>query len=85
MEKVLEVSGNEIKQIVESTEGLVLVDFWAAWCGPCRVLGPTLESIANESEDVTLLKVNVDEGDNSKAASEYGVKGIPAVFVFKKG
>ena len=62
----------------------VLVDFWAVWCGPCRMLTPTIESIASEYEGkVKVAKVNVDE--NQQLAAKYGIMSIPTVMIFNEG
>ena len=62
----------------------VVVDFWAEWCGPCRMIGPALEELSVEYEGkVKIVKVNVDE--NSQSPSQLGVRGIPALFLFKNG
>jgi thioredoxin 1 len=62
----------------------VVVDFWAEWCGPCKQIGPALEELSNEyAGKVKIVKVNVDENPNSPA--QMGVRGIPALFLFKGG
>jgi thioredoxin 1 len=62
----------------------VLVDFWAEWCGPCKMIGPALEEISDElGEKVTIAKINIDE--NPEAPSKYGVRGIPTMLLFKNG
>ncbi|HEY0112991.1 MAG TPA: thioredoxin TrxA [Allosphingosinicella sp.] len=62
----------------------VLVDFWAEWCGPCRMIAPALEEISNElGEQVTVAKLNID--DNPDAPAKYGVRGIPTMILFKNG
>lgn len=61
----------------------MLVDFWAGWCAPCRMLGPVLEQLAADRPDVTVVKVNVDE--NMSLAAAYGVESIPLLLVFKDG
>jgi thioredoxin 1 len=62
----------------------VLVDFWAEWCGPCRMIGPALEEISDELGDkVTIAKINIDE--NPDAPGRYGVRGIPTMILFKGG
>ena len=62
----------------------VLVDFWAEWCGPCKMIGPSLEEISEElGDDVTILKLNIDEHPDTPA--KYGVRGIPTMILFKDG
>lgn len=69
---------------VLSAEGPVLVDFWAEWCGPCKMIGPALEEISDElGEKVTIAKLNIDE--NPDAPGRYGVRGIPTMILFKNG
>ncbi len=63
--------------------GKVVVDFYADWCGPCKMLGPVLENISKNYEDVNFVKVNVD--DNEELAAEFGIMSIPAVFMLKDG
>ncbi len=64
-------------------EGLVLLDFYADWCGPCKMISPVLDQVASENDDFKVVKVNVDE--NIGLAQQYGVQGIPALFVLKDG
>lgn len=61
--------------------GVTVVDFWAPWCGPCRMIVPMLEEIGEELPNVKILKINVD--DNTDIASDYGIQSIPTVFIFK--
>jgi thioredoxin 1 len=73
---------NFTAEVLES-EQPVLVDFWAPWCGPCRVVAPVLEEIASERQDLRIVKLNVDE--NQQTAAQYGVMSIPTMIVFKHG
>ena len=80
---LLHVNEKEFREKVLEAKGTVLVDFWAGWCGPCRMLGPVLEQLAADRPDVTVVKVNVDE--NMSLAAAYGVESIPLLLVFKDG
>jgi len=70
------------KEVIESNKP-VLVDFWASWCGPCRMVGPIIDEIAEEREDIVVGKVNVDE--QPELASQYKVMSIPTLLVFENG
>ncbi len=75
--------GNFKKEILEATN-VALVDFWAPWCGPCKMIGPFIEEIAQEyAGKITVGKVNVDE--SSQIASQYGIMSIPTIIFFKAG
>lgn len=64
--------------------GLTLVDFWAVWCGPCRMFGPIFEQVSNQVPDVKFVKFEIDES-NRRIPAQYGIRSIPSVLAFKNG
>ena len=80
----LQITDASFDEVVLKSDKPVLVDFWATWCGPCRMLGPVIEELATEYEGrVVVGKVDVD--NNQEFAAKYGVRNIPTVLVFKDG
>ncbi|MBT2582463.1 thioredoxin [Planococcus sp. ISL-109] len=78
------VKGTDQNFKQEVSDGLVLVDFWAAWCGPCKMIAPVLEELDADMDDkVKIVKVDVDE--NQQIASEYGIMSIPTLLLLKNG
>ena len=76
-------SDNTFQDDISSQSKLVLVDFWAEWCGPCKHISPILEEISNEKENLNILKLNIDE--NPVTPQKYNVRGIPTLMLFKDG
>ena len=80
---VISVTADHFEQEVLQTEGIVMVDFWAAWCGPCKMLSPIVDQIAEEHPEIKVCKVNIDE--EPSLAIDYKVMSIPTLLVFKNG
>lgn len=84
MSTLANVKENEFQDTVLDRKGLTLVDFWAEWCGPCKMLTPTLEQVQNEMGDqVKIVKVNIE--DNPGVASQFRITNIPLMILFKDG
>ena len=81
--KVIHATTASFEQDVIKSEKPVLVDFWAKWCGPCKMIAPILDELSNEREDIKLVKVDVDE--NQELAVKYGIRSIPTMYVFSGG
>ncbi len=78
------ISDSQFEAAVLNAKGIVLVDFWAEWCGPCRQLIPVLDEVSKEMDGkVTICKMNVDE--SPETAAHYGIRSIPTLFMFKDG
>ncbi len=83
-ELIVETTDDSFEADILQSENPVLLDFWAEWCAPCKMIAPLLDEVAGEYEGrVTVAKVNIDE--NPKAPQRYGVRGIPALILFKNG
>jgi thioredoxin 1 len=80
---ITEVTDNNFQAEVLESGDPVLVDFWAPWCGPCRIVAPHLEELAGERDDLKIVKLNVDE--NPQTAAGYSVMSIPTLLLFKNG
>ncbi len=82
--KVIEITDGNFDDSIGGVDGLAMVDFWATWCGPCRMVAPIVEQLAGEYEDrITVGKLDVDE--NPGTASKYGIRSIPSILFFKNG
>ena len=80
---IKEIKESEFENVVLKEKGKVLVDFYANWCGPCKMLRPVLESIASERSDKKIVSIDVDEAED--LAREYGIISIPCVILFEDG
>jgi thioredoxin 1 len=83
-ERIITLTDDSFDEQIKKLQGPVLVDFWAAWCAPCKMIAPSLEEIADEmAGDVNVAKVNVDE--HGDVANRFGIRSIPTLVVFKDG
>ncbi len=80
---IVEITEDNFDETVVCSDKKVLVDFWASWCGPCKMLAPVIDEIAKERDDIVVGKINVDE--QMGLAIQYGVSGVPTVALFENG
>ncbi len=80
-----EFTSDNFKEEVENSDKLVLVDFWAEWCGPCKMIGPIITMMSNERDDMVIGKVNVDDPDTAALSAKYNIRTIPTLIFFKDG
>lgn len=78
-----ELTKKDFDEAIQSTDDIIIVDFWASWCGPCRMIAPVLEELDSEVADVSVMKVNVD--NEPELADRFAIEAIPTLLFFKKG
>ena len=80
----MQLTDSNFKETVLDVKKVALVDFWAEWCGPCRMIGPMVEELSHQYQDTVVIgKLNVD--DNPEVAMQYGIRSIPTILIFKDG
>ena len=80
------VNADSLEELISTSEKTVYCDFWASWCGPCRMLAPVFEEISDKYEDKAVFaKIDIDEEDSEAAAMKYGITSIPNIIAFKGG
>ena len=84
-DRVVHVSDGDFGEKIENAEGLAIVDFWAEWCGPCRIVAPIVEQLAEDFEEQGLVVGKLDVDSNPQTASRFGVRSIPSILFFKDG
>ena len=83
MNKVIEVLAQEFDSEVKQHQGKVLIDFYAPWCGPCKMIAPVVEQIAEENDDIKVIKINAD--NSQELMAKFGIRGIPTLLLMNKG
>lgn len=79
-----QITDNNFQEAVVENQGVTVIDFWAEWCGPCRMIGPIIEELASEYKDKALIgKLNVDE--NPEVSMQFGIRSIPTILILKNG
>ena len=84
-DNVVTVTDSNFSEEIESSGGLAMVDFWAEWCGPCRIVGPVVSEIADEWAEKGLKVAKLDVDSNQATASRFGIRSIPSILFFKDG
>ena len=80
------VNGTELEELISTSDKTVFCDFWATWCGPCRMLAPVFEEVSDKyDEKAVFVKIDVDEDNSEAAAIKYGITSIPNIIAFKGG
>jgi len=79
----INVTDDSFEELVLKSDKPVVVDFWAQWCGPCKMIGPVLEEISGERDDIVIAKMDIDE--NPEVPTNFGVRSIPTILIFKGG
>ena len=82
---VVVVGDDSFAEVIEGEDGLALVDFWAPWCGPCRIVGPIEEQLAEDYADTGVRVGKLDVDENPRTASRFGIRSIPSILFFKNG
>ena len=82
-ERIINITNDEFNEVINNSDKVIIVDFWATWCGPCAYMVPILEDVASERENIIIAKVNVDE--EIELSNKYNITRIPTMLVFKNG